>query len=337
MTITITGLPLQGTILDNTLIPVETTGVTGHITAQSIKTYLSSGTLTSITAGSASISGIVDCDSLYAQHIYATDITTTSDVTVGGNLTISGIGVLSFNNVAITNNVSITNNAIPSSNLSANIGTSTSWFNEMYANAAHFVSATVNSGGIVPGSNVSSALGSTTKWFSNLYANVGNFVTATVNTGGLLPGSNLAANLGSSTLWFNNIYGTASHALYADLAEKYQSDAKYAPGTVVVFGDETEVTISKTANDTRVAGVISTDPAYLMNGALEDGVSVALQGRVPCKVIGVVKRGDLMVTSDAPGIAMVNNNPMIGSVIGKALGNHSGDGVGVIEVVVGRI
>ena len=67
------------------------------------------------------------------------------------------------------------------------------------------------------------------------------------------------------------------------------------------------------------------------------GVDVALQGRVPCQVTGTVSRGDLMVTSDIPGVAMANNNPPIGAIIGKALGNHSGAGVGVIEVVVGRV
>ena len=68
-----------------------------------------------------------------------------------------------------------------------------------------------------------------------------------------------------------------------------------------------------------------------------DGIDVALQGRVPCQVTGTVTRGDLMVTSAIPGVAMTNNNPAIGTVIGKALGNHIGASVGVIEVVVGRV
>jgi hypothetical protein len=196
---------------------------------------------------------------------------------------------------------------------------------------------TQTTGNINPSSNVAVNLGSTSNWFNNFFTSNGVFNSVTVNSGKLLPGANAVVDIGSTSAWFNNIYGTASHALYADLAEKYQSDAEYEPGTVLVFGDETEVTISKQANDTRVAGVVSTDPAYLMNGALTDGIPVALQGRVPCKVIGVVKRGDMLVTSDSPGIAMTNNIPQIGSVIGKALGNHDGNGIGVIEVVVGRI
>ena len=126
------------------------------------------------------------------------------------------------------------------------------------------------------------------------------------------------------------------HALYADLAERYTSDSKYSPGTVVIFGTTTEVTASYQPNDARVAGIVSTNPAYSMNAGI-DGIDVALQGRVPCQVTGTVTRGDLMVTSAIPGVAMTNNNPAIGTVIGKALGNHIGASVGVIEVVVGRV
>ena len=153
----------------------------------------------------------------------------------------------------------------------------------------------------------------------------------------IVPTSNAAAvNIGSTNSWFNNIYGTAVHALYADLAERYTSDSQYGPGTVVVFGTDTEVTASYQPNDTKVAGVVSTNPAYTMNAGTA-GVDVALQGRVPCQVTGTVVRGDMMVTSPIPGVAMANNNPPIGAVIGKALGTHTGSGVAVIEVVVGRL
>ena len=158
-----------------------------------------------------------------------------------------------------------------------------------------------------------------------------------VHGGAILPTSNAAAvNIGSTGSWFNNVYGTAIHALYADLAERYTSDSQYTPGTVVVFGTDTEVTASKQANDPRVAGVVSTNPAYTMNAGV-DGVDVALQGRVPCQVTGEVKRGDLMVTSSIPGVAMASSAPAIGTVIGKALGTHTGSTVDMIEVVVGRI
>jgi hypothetical protein len=139
-------------------------------------------------------------------------------------------------------------------------------------------------------------------------------------------------------LYAGRFHGNAMKALYADLAENYQADDKYAPGTVVVFGGEFEVTQSTVFNDRRIAGVVSTEPAYLMNTALkgENVAEVALTGRVPCKVIGRVKKGDLLVTSGKPGYAIVNNDPKVGTVIGKALENKTTDGDGVIEVVVGK-
>ena len=122
----------------------------------------------------------------------------------------------------------------------------------------------------------------------------------------------------------------------ADVAEKYRSDAEYAPGTVVIFGGDAEITISTEHMDRRVAGVISTDPGYLMNGEIS-GLPVALQGRVPCKVVGLIYKGDMMVSSGIPGVAMAELNPKMGTVIGKALENYSSTEVGVIEVVVGRV
>jgi hypothetical protein len=140
----------------------------------------------------------------------------------------------------------------------------------------------------------------------------------------------------SSTLKATNFSGNASSANYADLAEIYSSDADYQPGTVLMFGGEQEVTIANEYGTTRVAGVVSEFPAYCMNSNAE-GVVVALQGRVPVKVYGPVRKGDLMVASKyKEGFAEAG--PFIGgAVIGKALENKDTDGEGVIEVVVGRV
>jgi len=133
------------------------------------------------------------------------------------------------------------------------------------------------------------------------------------------------------------LYGTASKALYADLAEKYSSDLDYPPGTVVVFGGEKEITISTTSYDTTVAGVISTNPGYSMN-TLAEGLEVALTGRVPCRVIGPVRKGQIVVTSDIPGVAQaIDNSKFVpGCVIGKALTTINTNTIETIEVVVGR-
>ena len=126
--------------------------------------------------------------------------------------------------------------------------------------------------------------------------------------------------------------GTATAARYADLAEKYESDAEYEAGTVLVFGGEAEVTACEEELDHRVAGVVSTDPAYMMNADAE-GQYVALTGRVPCKVVGPVAKGDLMVASSVKGHAKADNNAGPGRIIGKAIGEID-SGEGVIEVLV---
>ena len=130
--------------------------------------------------------------------------------------------------------------------------------------------------------------------------------------------------------------GSRWNATYADLAEKYVADKDYEPGTVLVFGGEFEVTEANTFDSTRVAGVVSTDPAYVMNaGCAGDHVAIlALQGRVPVKVIGPVEKGDLMVSS-LNGYAKANNEAKAGTIIGKSLENFNGE-KGVIEVVIGR-
>ena len=131
--------------------------------------------------------------------------------------------------------------------------------------------------------------------------------------------------------------GTAVQAQYADLAEKYMPDAHHAPGTVMIFGGDKEVTAARDFMDRRIAGVVSTNPAYMMNSEQDGGIYIALVGRVPCKVVGKIKKGDMLVSSGAPGVATAEKNPALGSVIGKALENYDSQTVGVIEVVVGRI
>ena len=130
---------------------------------------------------------------------------------------------------------------------------------------------------------------------------------------------------------------TATAARYADLAERYTADSDYDPGTVLIFDGALEVTVSNQDASPKVAGVVSTDPAYLMNSDLQGTLTVALAltGRVPTKVVGPVHKGDMMV-STADGRARAESNPAMGTVIGKALEDFSGT-EGTIEVVVGRL
>ena len=153
--------------------------------------------------------------------------------------------------------------------------------------------------------------------------------------------ANNTINIGALGTVFATVYattfsGVSTTAKYADLAENYQADAVYAPGTVVHFGGEFEVTACDTDMCSRVAGVVSTNPAHLMNTDLvgDNVVALALTGRVPCLVQGTVRKGDMMVSA-GNGRARAEINPKIGTVIGKALVNSEGDAT--IEVVVGRV
>jgi len=175
-----------------------------------------------------------------------------------------------------------------------------------------------------------------------LVADVGGGTTVkpfTFSKTGVVPDVDAVYDIGSASFGYNVIYGTSTSARYADLAENYTADAIYEPGTVVVFGGEFEITIGSRKGDVRVAGVVSTNPAHLMNDKMtgENVTAVALTGRVPTKVLGKIKKGDLMVTSPIKGYACVDNNAKIGTIIGKALENKDDDGYGIIEVVVGRV
>jgi len=156
--------------------------------------------------------------------------------------------------------------------------------------------------------------------------------------GNIVPFTSNTYTLGTNTAWWTITYSKAVQAQYADLAEIYTSDQSYTPGTVVVFGGEAEVTQSTVSHDPRIAGVVSTNPAYLMNGA-ESGIPVALQGRVPCQVLGPVAKGDRLVASQHPGIAQRLNKELYepGCIIGKALQAIDSTDISTIEVVVGRL
>jgi hypothetical protein len=203
-------------------------------------------------------------------------------------------------------------------------------------------------GGVITGSSVSvtgavtgaSLTGTITTAAQPNITSVGTLSTATITTLSTSAitktGSNGVGNIGQSDNSFNTVFAKATSAQYADLAEKYTADAEYAPGTVVAFGGSAEVTADATDADRRVAGVVSTNPAYIMNDGLTATfvATVALTGRVPCLVTGLVRKGDLMVAAGL-GRARADADPRVGTVIGKALEDFDGES-GTVEVVVGR-
>ena len=158
-------------------------------------------------------------------------------------------------------------------------------------------------------------------------------------TGGMWPSQDNTYDIGSPNYQWKTIYGHTVEATYADLAERYETDAEYEPGTVVIFGGEKEITTTDVNTDYRVAGVISTDPGLKLNSSAGDDKThpyLALRGRVPCKVIGPVAKGDLLVTSDTPGYArsVGGNLTTAGSVFAKSLTQDMSEGAKVIEVVI---
>ena len=171
---------------------------------------------------------------------------------------------------------------------------------------------------------------------------------ATINSNGITVGAvrnvtvittGAAATAGTITGNWSLGAGSKFQATYAaDLAEFYEGDREYAVGTVLIFGGEKEVTISTSLKDYRVAGVVSDNAAYSMNGACPGLKNqIALQGRVPCRVVGKIKKGDLLVTGNIAGCAVsAGGEARTGTVIGKALEDYDSDHIGTIEVAVGR-
>jgi hypothetical protein len=147
--------------------------------------------------------------------------------------------------------------------------------------------------------------------------------------------ANGVGNIGSATRSFNTVFAKATSAQYADLAEIYLADADYVAGTVVIFGGDMEITVCQEAADERVAGVISTEPAHLMNAG-QQGLPVALRGRVPVNVIGPVVKGDSLVTSSTVGYAQsVGRDRSYGqAVFAKALETSTDPGEKTITAVI---
>ena len=233
------------------------------------------------------------------------------------NAWVSSGGISAVGNI-VGGNISATNHTGTTVSVSGNI-TGGNVLGGANVNATTHTGTTVSVSGNITGGNLTVSTGTVT---------VGNIVNAN---------GNLVGNIGSSSLYFNTVFAKATSAQYADLAEKYTADAEYTSGTVLSFGGAQEVTVTLTDADHRVAGVVSTNPATIMNAGLvsEHVATVALTGRVPCSVTGTVRKGDSMVSA-GNGVARAEANPAISTVLGKSLEDFDGES-GMIEIVVGRV
>jgi hypothetical protein len=162
-------------------------------------------------------------------------------------------------------------------------------------------------------------------------------VAGTITSQHIIPQTHNTYDLGASGNVFSKLWATTHTSSAADLAEVYESDSEYEIGTVVIFGGDKEVTQSTISNDTRVAGVISDNPAYIMNDD-SDGQVVGLVGKVSCKVHGIIAKGDLLTTcGEHPGCAKKAMSPVLGSIIGKAMENKDSADESTILISVGRL
>jgi len=334
---------LGGANVNATTHTGTTVSVTGNITGGNLSGTSIVGTLT--TAAQTNITSVGTLGSLaVTANIAGGNITTGGQVSATGNIT--GGNILGGANVNATTHtgttVSVTGNITGGNILGgANVNATT------HTGTTVSVTGNITGGNVLGGANVNATThtGTTVSVSGNVTA--ANLIingTAAAGFGVLTVSGNIqttvannTANIGNVANYFNTVHAKATTAQYADLAEWYSADANYPPGTVLSFGGNKEVTMSTGINDARVAGIVSTQPAHVMNAGLtgQNTVAVALIGRVPALVVGAVVRGDMMVTAGG-GRAMSCATPTMGTVIGKALQNHPG-GQGTIEIVVGRL
>ena len=261
-------------------------------------------------------------------------------------------GNINFNVAGVSNVVVIDTTTLYANVLSAqsitksgtnavgNIGSSTSFFNTVFGNIYNGTIVSVS--GNITGGNISIGTGAST---AGSYSATGNVTGGNLITAGLLStssitktGSNAVGNIGSSSNYFNQVFATATTALYADVAERFAADDVLEPGTVVELGGTKEITKSITDLSENVFGVISTRPAYTMNGgAGEDDThpKVAMTGRVPVKVTGSIRKGDRLVSAGA-GLARAarSGEATAFNVIGRSLVDKPTQETGTIEAIV---
>jgi hypothetical protein len=317
-------------------IVTGTEAVYGLLTANSGAASTSTTTGAFQVVGGVGISGAIYNGGVHISsgNIVAASGTTSTSTTTGALVVVGGTGI--SGNLSLGANILLSGSPGTSGQFLSTTGTGLQWVTLSASSISNGTSNVTigSSGGIATvgiGSANVMAVSSTGTQQNGTFGVTGNVYIAA----SILPTGNVSSNLGDSTHWFNTFFGVATQAKYADLAENYQADAAYQAGQVLEFGGIYEVTLAS-PDTKRVAGVVSTNPAHLMNGGLQGSnvIPLALQGRVPCNVIGPVTKGDLMVSAGF-GYAKPNNNAQVGQVIGKALADFSG-AKGVIEVVIGR-
>ena len=344
----ITGGNIIGTFVGD--LTGTTVSVTGNITGGNLNAA-------GLSLSSNVVSGMNVTGNIAGGNITTPGLISSTGNISGGNVIVTGIivdntGNLELQSAATNGNVNLTPNGVGIVGVSTSLSvtgniTGGNVLGGANVNATTHTGATVSVTGNITGGGDLSLTGNIvdTGPLTILTSSNGNITlspngTGNINTGAnIMPTANATSNIGSATLSYNTIFAKATSAQYADLAELYQADATYPPGTVLIFGGEYEVTAQISNHSSAIAGVVSENPSHLMNAGLQGKhiAAVALLGRVPCQVQGTICKGDLLVASNTPGVAQRLNIAQYtpGCIIGKSLENYDSDGVGTIEIAVG--
>ena len=314
-------LGASGTFAVSNAATVGTTlNVTGNIIGGNLNTGAQVAATGNVTGGNIITAGLITATGT---------ITSTANVT-GGNLRTAGL-------------ISATGNITSAGNIAGTFfignGSQMTGLTSPWVTVTRFNNGTSEGNIGDPNGNINFNVGAT----SNVLVLSSTGATFLGSTGITVPaiaksGTNTVGNIGSAGNYFNRVFATATTALYADVAERFAADEVMEPGTVVELGGVKEITRAQSDLSDQVFGVISTNPAFTMNGgAGEDDThpAVAMTGRVPVKVVGCVRKGDRLVSAGEgvaraaqPGEATAFN------VIGRSLVDKPTPESGTIEAIV---
>jgi hypothetical protein len=310
-------LGASGTFAVSNAATVGTTlSVTGNITGANLNTGAQVVATGNVTGGNIITAGLITATGA---------ITSTANVT-GGNLRTGGL-------------VSATGNITSAANIAGTffIGNGSQLTGlSLGVSVTKFVNGTSEGNIGDSGGNINFNVAGTSN--VAVFTTTGGVFTGLTTPSIAKSGTNAVGNIGSSANFFNRVFATATTALYADVAERFAADEVMEPGTVVELGGTKEITRATNDLSEQVFGVISTNPAFMMNGgAGEDDThpAVAMTGRVPVKVVGRVRKGDRLVSAgDGVARAALPGEVTAFNVIGRSLVDKLTPESGKIEAIV---
>jgi hypothetical protein len=347
-----TTMSLSGNVTAGNILTGGLVSATGSVTGANI----TGSNL--LTGGIISAAGTITGANITGSNLLTNGVISAAGTITGGNLGITGT-ISASGNITCANVIAITHIG----NLS---GTSVNVSNNVTGGNL-FTSGEISAAGRIQGANVigsnfltTGAVSATGNVTGSYFIGNGSQLTGIVATAGTLiengtsnvtviNNSNITVGVGgiSNVAVFhstglriaNTLTALNIDSTNADLAERYLADNNYAVGTVLAIGGTCEVTQSNSFSQSSVVGTVSEAPAVIMNKDLQGNnvVTIALMGRVPCRVVGSIARGDLLVSSNIPGVATRMESYVPGSILGKALQSYNSDTPGLIEIIVGRL